>query len=724
MKHQYKDDEKKNIDGIIRYLSSGIIRGIGPSIAQEIVKLFGSKTIDIIENDIEKLKFVKGIGSAKLKIIQESWQKNKKFHDIILFLQEYDISIRYTIKIWQHFKEKSIEIIKNNPYVLFNEIKGIGFLKADKIAMKSGIDINSSLRAKSGINYIMQKVIADGSCCEYISVLIKKCVEELNIDINIVIENLLSLLKEEKMVAVDRLNFNKIHYSDLFNLIKQNTNITTDNNRNLNNSINNDNNFNSIVYRNHQLDPFIFNPAYYYIERFVAQKLILIKKNPSCITSIINTNKKIKWLEDNHNIKLTDNQKNGITAAINNKCSVITGGPGTGKTTMVYSLLLILRNYFPELKIKLVAPTGRAAKRLSDSTKTEAYTIHRLLEFDPIKKAFRYDENNCLRCDIMIIDEGSMIDVKMMYYLLKALQLTIHLIIIGDIDQLPSVGCGNILKDIIKSGIFPIVYLNQIFRQSNQSKIIYSAYCINNGKNPLIPPINKNNIQDCIFVDVNKSENPINKLISLIQNEIPIIYNKLISNNAYYNKEVNLKSNLKYNLQIISPMQKGLLGVRNLNAVMQNLFINKSPSQFIECFGSKYYIDDKVMQVENNYNKNVFNGDIGYIKFINYIKKELNILFDDREVLYRFSELEQIVHAYAITIHKSQGSEYPIVIIPIVTQHFMMLNRRIFYTALTRAKNLAIFIGQRKALNIAIFNRNEPQRNTILGKLLEITDNN
>lgn len=680
--------------GLIRYLSSGLIKGVGPSTARKIVDCFGENTMDVIENSPQKLAAVDGIGPSKIKTIHDSWKKNKGIHSIVAFLQEYDIGISYAIKIWQRYGKESLEVIRNNPYVLFNDIKGIGFISADKIAMRIGLDQNDPLRASAAIEYILQESMSNGSCCCSALTLVTRGADELHIDQDLLTSALLSHLQNEKLIAVDPANARRLQYSEIVDIIAPNAEATP---------------------------PLIFAAPYYYIERGIARKLLDIRRAPSPILGKIDPEQAITWLHKKHRIMLAQRQQEGIAAALNHKCCVITGGPGTGKTTMLYSLLLILREMHGQdhLKIKLVAPTGRAAKRLSESTEMTALTIHRLLEFDPIQNAFRYNETNRLNCDFLILDESSMIDAKIMHALLKALPLDTHLVIVGDVDQLPSVGPGAILHDIIRAQAFPIIHLNQIFRQAAESDIVRCAHLINNGNSPKIYAPGARNesgkLHDCTFIDIKSDQNIVEKIISFIRTDITELAKEALPPND--------KLDLLRDLQVLSPMQKGPVGVRNLNFMLQRIFNrNLALEKHVDRFGIRYHVADKVMQTENNYNKHVFNGDIGFISSIDYTKQEVIVNFDHRPIPYRFSELEQLVHAYAITIHKSQGSEYPFIIIPIVTQHFVMLNRRLFYTALTRARYLAVFVGQRRALSIAVQNKNEHDRQTILATLLQVMD--
>lgn len=675
-----QSSEENKISAIEKYLGSGIIKGVGPSTAKKIVAHFGKNTEFTIENNCQELCAIKGISQAKAEIIEKSWKRNKGFNEVAMFLQEYGITIGMSVKIWQAYGKNASEIIKENPYRLSRDIVGVGFLSADKIALSIGVERDSEMRAIAGLEHILHEYTKSGSCCIHASDLIFKASEELHIENSILMSSLKENIKSGVFIAVDAVTNKRVVEFDFELQHHEENRVST---------------------------PVIFIAQYYHMERAVAKKFAALQSGKSMFATKIKEDEVFQWLSANHSVIMSDKQKEGISMAIQSKCLVITGGPGTGKTTMLSALLLILNKFLPNtvLRIKLAAPTGRAAKRMSESTGHSASTIHRLLEYDPVRGGFKYDAYNQLKCDIIVIDESSMIDLKLMYSLISALPSDCHLILVGDVDQLPSVGAGAILADVISSHTVPVVHLNQIFRQAATSDIVRNAHLINHGMMPKIATANDK--KDCWFEDIANVDNVPSALIDIISQGL--------------SKDVSGKNNntgmfdTLHDVQVLAPMQKGVVGVKYLNLVLQKaLNRNVLGGVRIEKYGVFYYVGDKVMQIENNYNKNIFNGDIGFIEKINLRSRTVMIAFDGRVIEYSFAELGQIVLAYAITIHKSQGAEYPVVIIPIVTQHYVMLNRNLIYTALTRAKKLAIFIGHKRALAISVNNLNTHVRHTML----------
>lgn len=652
---QFKADVIKTVKptsetGIIKYLASGNIRGIGEHLAKILVDKFGKEIFNVIENDPQKLEQIPGIGRNKIDIIKKSWQSQKMIHDIMIFLQSNGVSSSRANKIYSIYGDKAIEIVSQNPYRLARDIKGIGFLSADQIASNLGIPKDSIQRAGAGLNHVLFESSNEGHCALPETLLINKTAKLLEIDEDIIVK----ALKEELEIGL---------------LIRDNI-IDT---------------------------PCIFSLAYYVYENNIAKKLINIAEGQPKWDSI-DTATAIDWVENKLKIKLAEQQKKAINLAINNKMMVITGGPGTGKTTLVNSILQIIGT--KNLRISLCAPTGRAAKRLSESTKLIAKTIHRLLEYDPANSSFKYNKDNYLKCDLLIIDEFSMVDISILNSLFEALPSRCSVFIVGDVDQLPSVGPGQTLKDIINSGVIPVVTLDHIFRQGASSKIIENAHNINKG---FMPDLNNSDNSDFYFISSNDNEDILQKLSKMLIERIPqrFGYDPL--------KDV----------QVLTPMQRGGTGAKSLNIELQKLF-RVVGAGHVEKFGNLYIVGDKVMQTENNYDKEVYNGDIGTIINIDNQEHELIVDFGDKKTKYEFGNLDELSLAYAITIHKSQGSEYPVVIIPITVRDYMLLQKNLLYTAITRGKKLVILMGEKKAIAMAVNNKKTLTR---YSKLMERLQN-
>lgn len=661
--------------GIEKYLSSGFIKGIGPQIAKRIVNEFGESTIDIIENDPNQLSKVNGVGKSRIGIITESWKENKITRDIMIFLQSYNITSNLAIKIYRKYGPDAISIVKSNPYKLAQDIRGIGFLSADKIALNSGIEPNSIIRANSAISYTLLEATSEGCCGIPIQTLLERTEKKLLIEKSILMNALNLAIGSNEIIAL--------------NLSQGLANISSSR-------------VNSVTEESNEI--LILLPAYFYLERNIARKLLTLMIFGKPIGIDIDAG--LQWLYENYKFRLSSDQERAIHSIVNSKITIITGGPGTGKTTLLSSLLKIIYKAFEgrSIRIKLVAPTGRAAKKLSESTKGYASTIHRLLEFDVANNRFKYNENHTLPCDIIIIDESSMVDVQLMSALLKAISPVTTVVFVGDVDQIPSVGPGQVLNDMINSNTIPVIKLNKIFRQAVTSNIVTNAHLINKNYMPKLDLIEES---DFWFIN-NEPEDVSNSILNLVTNKIPSKFKNKIEN-----------FNPLTHIQVLSPMQRGSLGVKSLNIMLQNaLNPNLQQEVGINRFGQNYVVGDKVMQIENNYDKNVFNGDIGYIVDIN--NEDIVVKFDGRgEVIYDGNDLDQLVLAYAITIHKSQGSEYPVVIIPIVMQHFIMLNKNLLYTAITRAKKLAVLVGQQKAVAIAVKNTHASVRYSTLNLWLQ-----
>lgn len=641
------------LHGIKKYLSSGLIKGIGPIMSERIVERFGLDTLNIIENSPERLSEVEGIGPKRIAMIRKAWEEQKEIRQIMIFLQGHGVSTAYSAKIFKQYGNRSIEVVRENPYRLAREIHGIGFLTADRIAQNIGIDPNSLIRAKAGVIYVLSELTEEGHLYYPEKELIRKASEMLKVDPEIILKAIAELFREKEIFLEE------IGGKDQ-----------------------------KAVY----LAPF------YIAESGIAQRLRRLKESPSPIRPI-RVEKAIEWVQQKLNIELAEKQKEAITLSADSKVLIITGGPGTGKTTIITAILRIFQQL--RVRIFLAAPTGRAAKRMAEATGWEAKTIHRLLEFSPQKGGFKRDEENPLEADVVIIDEASMMDTLLMYQLLKALPPQAHLILVGDVDQLPSVGPGNVLRDLIDSGIFTVVRLTEIFRQAQKSLIVVNAHKVNQGEFPILKGKDEIEKTDFYFIQEEEPEKILGRIIALCEERIPKRFG------FHPIREI----------QVITPMHKGLLGASNLNIELQKRL---NPNQHGMTHGSRTFrLGDKVMQIANNYEKEVFNGDIGWVAEIDEEENELIIEFDGRLIPYDHSDLDEIVLAYAISVHKSQGSEYPVVILPVTTQHYVLLQRNLIYTGITRAKKLVVLIGTKKALAIAIKNNKPQLRYTQLSERLK-----
>jgi len=620
------------VEGIEKYLGSGMIRGIGPVYANKLVRVFGEAVFEIIEQEPGRLREVTGIGPKRAERIIAGWAEQKVIREIMLFLHSNGVGTSRAVRIYKTYGADAIRLISENPYRLARDIRGIGFRTADQIAAKLGIEKTALIRVRAGISYALAEAMDDGHCglpAEELVLLTQKLLEVPG-DL---IATALDLELQDGTVIADDLDGRRC----------------------------------------------VFLAGLYRAEREIAEKLQALAAGKAPWPSI-DADKAIPWVEKRTKLALAASQIEAIRVALASKVLVITGGPGVGKTTLVNSLLKIL--LAKTVAIALCAPTGRAAKRLSDSTGLEAKTIHRLLETDPRTGTFRRNEETPLECDLLVVDETSMVDVPLMRALLRALPDRAALLLVGDVDQLPSVGPGQVLADIIASGSVPVVRLTEVFRQAAESQIIVNAHRINQG---VMPDLIKIETSDFFFVDAADAEEGVQKLLALVQERIP--------------KRFRLDP--IRDIQVICPMNRGGFGARSLNIELQNAL--NSPGEIrIDRFGWTFCPGDKIMQVENNYDKDVYNGDLGVVSRIDMEEDELHADFDGREVTYGFGELDELVLAYATTIHKSQGSEYPAVVIPLSTQHYPMLQRNLIYTGVTRGKRLVVLVGQRKALAIAV----------------------
>ena len=639
--------------GIQKYLASGLIKGIGPIMSERIVEKFGLHTLEVIGKKPERLSEVQGIGSKRISMIKKAWEEQKEIKDIMIFLQGHGVSAAYSAKIYKQYGDQSIEMVRENPYRLARDIYGVGFMTADKIAQNLSIDRNSLIRAKAGILYVLNQLTEEGHVYYPENQLIHKAKEILSVDEEIIILAVNELSKEKELFLED-------------------------------------------------LDPeghlrAAYLAPFHVAETGVAQRLINLKESPSNIRPI-HPEKAIEWVQQKLNIELAQRQEEAVLLAATSKVLIITGGPGTGKTTLITAILRIFQQL--KLRILLAAPTGRAAKRMNEATGWEAKTIHRLLEYSPHKGDFKRNQDDPLEADVVIIDEASMVDTLLMYHLLKAIPSHAHLILVGDVDQLPSVGPGNVLKDIIRSGKFTVVRLTEIFRQAQESMIVVNAHKVNQGEIPFLKEIDRPEKADFQFIQEEDPEKILQNILDLCSERIPRDF----------------RFHPLREIQVLTPMHKGSIGVTNLNIELQKR-LNPGQSDITRGAWS-FRSGDKVMQIVNNYDKDVFNGDIGWISKIDPEEREVTIEFDGRLVPYDYSDLDEVVLAYAVSVHKSQGSEYPVVILPVVTQHYMLLQRNLIYTGITRAKKLVIMIGTKRALAIAIRNNKPQRRYTLLSERL------
>jgi exodeoxyribonuclease V alpha subunit len=657
---QYKSMVPASVYGIEKYLGSGLIKGIGPIMARRIVKKFGKDTIDIIENEIKKLAEVEGIGEKRIEMIKRAWDEQKEIREVMLFLQTHGVSAGYATKIFKSYGSQSIEVVKGNPYRLATDIFGIGFITADRIAEKLGFAKDSELRAEAGILYVLNQLADDGHVYYPYEPLVEKCQEILQVDREVIV-------KAFGMIAFDK----RIIIEDL----------------------------------NEDIEEFRENNKAVYLAKFhlcetsIATRLKRLITAPKLIRKI-DTEKAIEWVQQQLDIILAERQLEAVRCAVEDKVLVITGGPGTGKTTIIHAILKIFQKL--GVSIMLAAPTGRAAKRMSEATGHEAKTIHRMLEYSIQKGGFQKNEESPLECDLLIVDEASMIDIVLMHHLLRAIPPKATFILVGDVNQLPSVGPGSILRDIIASGAVKVVELNEIFRQAQKSSIIVNAHKINNGIFPSLKPSGQK-LDDFYFLEQDDPEEVLRIILELAKDRIP--------------KRFGLDA--LDDIQVLTPMHKGVVGAGNLNVELQKVL---NPGEVeVTRGGRNFRINDKVMQIKNNYDKEVFNGDIGRITRIDSEAQEVIIVFDGRQVVYDYPDLDEIILAYAVSVHKSQGSEYPAVIIPILTQHYVLLQRNLIYTAVTRGRKLVVMVGTKKALAIGVKNDKTQKRYTYLRQRLEPT---
>lgn len=626
--------------GIEKYLGSGLVKGIGPKFAHLIVQQFGLDTIDVIETDIQRLHEVPGIGKKRVEMIRESWEKQKDIKNVMLFLQGHGVSTAYAAKIYRQYGKESIDMVKENPYRLADDIWGIGFKTADSIASKMGYEKNDLRRCQSGICYTLNQLANEGHVYAEEEQLVQAACELLDAEDTPIREALTKLIQTEELQTEGDA---------------------------------------------------IYLPPFYYAEVGTSNRLLALLRvsEEDLFTPSFN----LQTLSQETGIEYDEVQLQAIQEAIRSKVMVLTGGPGTGKTTTTQGIIAALKHL--GLRILLAAPTGRAAKRMSEATGMEAKTIHRLLEFNP-KDGYKRNDENPLEGDALIVDECSMIDIILMNNLMKAIPASMRLVLVGDIDQLPSVGAGNVLRDIIESQRIPVIRLTRIFRQAQSSRIVMSAHAINQGR---FPDTSNGKQTDFFFIKKEDPEAVAEEIVNLVQNRLPKAYQQPVSH-----------------IQVLTPMQRGVVGAAHLNTTLQQALNPSSIS--LNRGGISFRPGDRVMQLRNNYDKEVFNGDLGYVESVDLEERTLLVHFEERLVEYEVSELDELTLAYATTIHKSQGSEYPIVVMPVLMTHYVMLQRNLIYTGITRAKKICVLIGTPKALAFAIRNLSVLKRNTKLKERL------
>ena len=623
------------LEGIEKYLASGMIRGIGPAYAKRLTQTFGDAVFDVIEQEPTRLREIDGIGVKRAGRIVAGWAEQKVVREIMLFLHANGVGTSRAVRIYKTYGADAVQVISDNPYRLARDIRGIGFKTADQIAMKVGIDKDAMIRIRAGVSYGLAEAMDEGHCGLPEDELVKFTA------------GLIEVLPARIVTALE--------------LELQDGTVVAD----------------TVADRR-----CVFLAGLYRAEQAIADRLRTLSAGRPPWPEI-DADKAIPWLETRAGITMADSQRQALRLALSSKVLVITGGPGVGKTTLVNSILRAL--VAKAVKVALCAPTGRAAKRLTETTGVEAKTIHRLLETDPKNGGFRRDEQNPLDCELLVVDETSMVDVPLMRALVRALPDRAALLLVGDVDQLPSVGPGQVLGDVIGSAAVPVVRLTEVFRQAAASRVIVNAHRINQGQMPETAPAGA--ASDFYLVDAADPEQAVAKLLIIVRDRIP---------RAFGLDPIR-------DVQVLCPMNRGGVGARALNVELQKV-LNPPGEIRVERFGWTYTPGDKVMQVENNYDREIYNGDLGLVTSIDMEAGELVVTFDGREVSYPFGELDELVLAYATTIHKSQGSEYPAVVIPVMTQHYTMLARNLLYTGVTRGKKLVVLVGQRRAIAVAVKN--------------------
>lgn len=647
----YQSEAPADLIGIKKYLGSGLIKGIGAAYAERIVQTFGLDTLNVIDQSPDRLSEIRGFGPKRVELIKSCWEAQKSIRDVMVFLQSVGMSPAFAQKIYKVYGNHSIAKVKENPYALATEIHGIGFKSADGLAQKMGIAKDAFQRIDAGIEYVLSELSNEGHVCHPVPDFLKIAQEMLEIDLELIRGRISALVEMEKIIVKP------------------------------------------MVYEG-VLTDFIWLKLFYVCEMGIAKEIKRLLKSQSQLRQI-DIEKALEWVQGQLKIKLADNQKHAVGVSVQEKVSIITGGPGTGKSTITKAILAITAKLTS--KIILVAPTGRAAKRMTEITGYKASTIHSLLEYDFKRNGFKKNRENPVDCDLLVVDESSMIDTILMYQLLRAIPNHARVIFVGDINQLPSVGPGNVLRDIIAAKVVTVTTLNEIFRQAAGSRIITNAHRINQG---VFPDISNHSDSDFYFLEAQEPEEALKHMVSLIKQRLPQKYGL----------------DPLRDIQLLAPMKRGVIGIDNLNVSLQAALNPREQGVFRG--GQRYQVGDKVMQLKNDYKREVFNGDIGFIIDIDETEQQVIVQIDEKEVIYELSDLDQLALAYAVSIHKYQGSECPCVILPIHTTHFKLLHRNLFYTGVTRGKKLVVLVGTKKAIAIAVRNDEIQKRHTGLQQAL------
>ncbi len=668
---EYSVQLPATVEGIRKYLGSGLIKGVGPVNAGRIVDYFGLKTLDVIETEVNRLREVPGVGAKRTAQIARAWEEQKHIKEIMVFLQGHGVSTGLAVKIYKQYADQALAVVRNDPYRLAKDIYGIGFKTADKIAQKMGFAVDAPERLQAGLRYALGTFSDDGHCFAPREELLSTAADLLEVAREACEPQLDTLVQVGELIA-------KNGESRISESANQQTQQPATSNESA-----------------------IYLPPFFYAETGVANKLRQLQasaRDRLAVFRDVEWDKAFEWLAERNPIKLADQQQAAVRMALTEKVSILTGGPGTGKTTITRSIIHLL--LAKRCSVLLCAPTGRAAKRLSEATGLEAKTIHRLLEVKPAE-GFRFarDQENPLDADIVIVDETSMVDILLMNHLLKAVEAGSHLLLVGDVDQLPSVGAGNVLRDLIASEMIPVTRLDTIFRQAEDSYIIVNAHRINRGEMPVC----NGPARDFFLFAADDAERAADLVLDIVAQRIPAKFG--------YDAD--------RDIQVLSPMHRGAAGVGELNRRLQETLNPPDARKAQSVHGARVFrVGDRVMQIRNDYDRQVFNGDMGRVTALDLEEHTLTVNFDGALVGYEFTQLDELVHAYAVSIHKSQGSEFPVVVIPILTQHYMMLQRNLLYTGVTRAAKLVVLVGNPRAIAIAVHNDKIAQRNTRLTERL------
>jgi exodeoxyribonuclease V alpha subunit len=649
----YQSVVPATLAGLERYLGSGLVKGVGPTTAKRIVQKFGMKSLEILERQPQRLAEVSGIGASRAEAIGKAFAEQREMREMMIFLQGYGVTPGFAAKICRHYGQDTKRMIEENPYRLADEVFGIGFKTADKLAQQMGLQPDSPERLIAGIKYTLSQLAEQGHTSYPLQEFYQQAAEILQVEQEL-LQVPCQMLRQQKEVFLVE--------------VEQQT---------------------------------IYLAPFFYAEQGVSRRLAALVRQPLQMELLPAVEQELTQLEQEQRLRLAPEQREALLAALQHGVTVITGGPGTGKTTIVRTLLKLLANR--DKSVLLAAPTGRAAKRMSETTGAEAKTIHRLLEYSFVEgegMAFGRDQENPLQADVIILDEVSMVDILLMYHFLRAIPDGCRLVLVGDVDQLPSVGPGNVLRDIIDSAQVPTVRLKTIFRQAGKSMIVVNAHRVNQGEFPYLNVKGK----DFFYIPESDPEKVLAEIQNLCRNRLPSAY-------GYHPYE---------DIQVLTPMRRTIVGVENLNQCLQQVLNPPSPQKTeLQLGWNKFRVGDKVMQIKNNYQKHVYNGDVGRIQSIDPEEGELHVVYPDgrgqRLVPYELTEADELTLAYAISVHKSQGSEYPVVVMPVCTQHYIMLQRNLIYTALTRAKKLVVLVGTKRALAMAVKNNRVEQRHTLLG---------